>query len=162
MQSIIKQHGLAKGYIDRNHNMTAVPNFTLPNLDIPSGNAAAPAVSSTGHRVEASPIASSDKPGLSGQNRGKEFSDLVNSPNVKNKTGKDGSFDGPGQSRAKPTEDYAEISADEDIANNPVQTLDSRSEKLSNETVIKAVTGYLRTASADAVGDQASRDILTG
>lgn len=86
--------------------MTAIANFTLPNLDSPSGSASRPALSSSEPRLKA---AGAESPGVASKDNNKEFGELLNTRVVKKETGKQGNFDRSGQTATEAAENSTEI-----------------------------------------------------
>ncbi|MBT8147622.1 MAG: hypothetical protein KJN90_12265, partial [Gammaproteobacteria bacterium] len=84
--------------------MTAILNFTLPNLEVPAGKAATTDASSSELRLKASEGATTGSQGVADKGNEKEFSKLLNDRFVKKETAKQGIFDGSGQPDPETTE----------------------------------------------------------
>ena len=80
--------------------MKAIPEFTLPKLDVPAGQAIATDVSSPAQRLKAPAAANTGDQKISIEGDGKEFGELVNSRIVKKETGRESNFDGSRQIQA--------------------------------------------------------------
>jgi len=123
--------------------MTAILNFTLPNLDVPASNAAAPGASSSGLRLEAREAAASVNRGTASEDNGKEFGELLSNRIVKKETGKDGNFDASEHSETEPGKEIAAILVTGPRSNSPSPASENLSTNSGKEISIKLLADPL-------------------